>query len=129
MMSHSAIMAPVSSRPLTLLRLVLFLAVGTGCVAFAQDPGKALQFNGTSNYVNIGDKASLKPATEITVEAWMYAEQQQWYASMLSNAFETQLIESGYSLALDGGSGVYFGLSTQSGGMYWLQAANTITLN
>ncbi len=128
-MSHSAIMASVSRRTLTLLRNVLFLALGISCVALAQDPGKALQFNGTSNYVNIGDKAALKPTTEITVEAWFYAEQQQWYASLLSNAFDTQLIESGYSLALDGASGVYFGLTTQSGGMYWLQAANTITLN
>ena len=128
-MSHSASMASVSRRTLTTLCSVFLLTLATNCWVLAQDPGKALQFNGTTNYVNIGDKAALKPSSEITVETWVNAEQQTWYGCMLSNVWDTQLVESGYLLALDGSSGVYFGLTTQSGGLYSLQATNCITLN
>jgi|GEM_PF-2384151 len=109
--------------------MVLSLSLAAPGTVYGQDPGKALQFNGSSNYVNIGDKSALKPTTEITVEAWFNAEAQGNYASILSNVFDTQLIESGYCLALDGLSGVSFGLTTLGGGMYYLEAPNSITLN
>jgi PKD repeat protein len=111
------------------LSLIVVLTFMTPDRTDAQDSGNALQFNGTSNYVNFGIKDTLKPAAELTIEAWFNAEKQQWRAAILSNAFQTQLIQSGYGLTLDGSSGVYFGLTTLSGGMLWLQAANCVTLN
>jgi hypothetical protein len=39
--------------------------------AIAGDPNTAATFDGTNDYVNVPDSAALKPATQVSVEAWV----------------------------------------------------------
>ncbi len=47
------------------------LAIVLPQMAFAQGAGKALNFDGTNDYVDCGNDASLNPTTAITIEAWV----------------------------------------------------------
>ncbi|GAX36560.1 LamG-like jellyroll fold domain-containing protein [Nodularia sp. NIES-3585] len=92
-----------------------------------------LVFDGQNDYVDLGQKPEFKIPKNITVEAWICASSQRKWSGIFGNVFDTGLTESGYSLSLDGSSGIYFGLEPNSQGSqhmpYLSSGANTLNLN
>ncbi|OQB10202.1 MAG: hypothetical protein BWY21_00467 [Parcubacteria group bacterium ADurb.Bin216] len=52
---------------------------GKDCVS-----GKCLEFNGSNNYVDVGDDASLKGMSSLTIEAWIKGISYKQYAGIVS---------------------------------------------
>jgi len=81
----------------------------TGCAA-----GSCLQFNGSSDYVDVGDKASLNFATnDFTVSAWFNTSQTTEDAPIVGKKYYTHDVEPGYALCFQNQS-VYFRISDDS---------------
>jgi len=79
-----------------------------------QESGSYLLFNGISSFVNVGQSSILEPANEITLEAWVYPTAQTAYAQIVGNMWDFATEGGGYSLALDGTSGIFFNIKTSS---------------
>jgi hypothetical protein len=87
---------------------------------------QAFALNGTSQYVDVPNSASLNPTARITCEAWVYLE--QYPASVTSpvikKAGEGLAAQHGYSLEISSG-GVNFGVYV---GGAWANDADTVPL-
>ena len=71
-------------RILGVLILVLLMAFPTG-TTWAQGAGKALEFDGSDDYVNVPDDASLDITNTITIEAWGKEDSYSWSSELLTN--------------------------------------------
>jgi hypothetical protein len=64
------------------------------------EPTKSLQsvlvFDGQDDCVNLGKKPEFKIEKEITLEAWIYCQNQRRRTGIVSNVFDTTATESGY---------------------------------
>jgi Concanavalin A-like lectin/glucanases superfamily/Secretion system C-terminal sorting domain len=91
------------------------IATTTTYHAFAQKNNKALDFNGSTNYVSIGDVAVLKPTANLTLEAWVYVRDMASIQCILSGGVDgtayNLVIQDGYFKFWGGG---YGGVSSSS---------------
>ncbi|MFN6487575.1 LamG-like jellyroll fold domain-containing protein [Nostoc sp. DedQUE02] len=93
-------------------------------------PAYFLSFDGIDDLVDIGKKPEFKIEKTLTVEAWVYPEQQKQWAGIFGNIFDTGFTESGYGLCLDGVSGVNFACTPENKGIQYLSSGNkTLTLS
>jgi hypothetical protein len=93
-----------------------------GGVTFAPgEVGQAFSFNGTSQYVDVPNSASLSPMNSLTLEVWIYPTQSAPYPSIIKKAGEGSQQQDGYSLEIDPG-GVAFWVFV-SGGSGWVGSA------
>ncbi|MBL1201207.1 MAG: cyanobactin biosynthesis PatC/TenC/TruC family protein [Nostoc sp. GBBB01] len=89
-----------------------------------------LVFDGQDDSINLGKKPEFKIEKEITLEAWVYCQNQRRRTGIISNIFDTSDKESGYGLLLDGKSGVFFALKTTSQKIHYLSSkADSLKLN
>ncbi|MDZ8189249.1 MAG: LamG-like jellyroll fold domain-containing protein [Nostoc sp. ChiSLP02] len=92
-------------------------------------PAYFLFFDGIDDLVDIGKKPEFKIEKTLTVEAWVYPEQQKQWAGIFGNIFDTGFTESGYGLCLDGASGVNFACTPEKRGIQYLSSGSqTLTL-
>ena len=63
--------------------------------------GNALNFDGSNDYVDCGNDASLKPASAVTVSAWIKTDYYVYYGQIAGYATDTGANESGYSIITD----------------------------
>ncbi|MCX6922096.1 MAG: immunoglobulin domain-containing protein [Verrucomicrobia bacterium] len=86
--------------------------------------GQAFDFDGTSQYVDVADNASLNPTGSISVEAWIYPRLPlNGIASpIVKKAGEGSGQLDGYSLETAGSSGVLFAVCL-NGGQQWVLTA------
>ncbi|MDZ8237186.1 MAG: LamG-like jellyroll fold domain-containing protein [Nostoc sp. ChiQUE01a] len=93
-------------------------------------PAYFLSFDGIDDFVDIGKKPEFKIEKTLTVEAWVYPEQQKQWAGIFGNIFDTGFTESGYGLCLDGASGVNFACTPEKRGIQYLSSGSkTLTLS
>ncbi|MFN6501537.1 MAG: LamG-like jellyroll fold domain-containing protein [Nostoc sp. DedQUE01] len=93
-------------------------------------PACFLSFDGIDDLVDIGKKPEFKIEKTLTVEAWVYPEQQKQWAGIFGNIFDTGFTESGYGLCLDGASGVNFACTPEKKGIQYLSSGSkTLTLS
>lgn len=89
-----------------------------------------LRFDGVDDAVELGRKPEHKILRDITMEAWIFPTRASTYAGILSRVFDTNDIESGYGLALDGQGGLYACIRTSGvQSFYYTSGAATISLN
>ncbi|MDZ8110650.1 MAG: LamG-like jellyroll fold domain-containing protein [Nostoc sp. DedQUE12a] len=89
-----------------------------------------LVFDGQDDSIDLGNKPEFKIEKEITLEAWVYCQNQRRRTGIVSNVFDTTAKESGYGLLLDGKSGIFFALKTASQGIHYLSSkVDSLTLN
>jgi cyanobactin cluster PatC/TenC/TruC protein len=89
-----------------------------------------LVFDGQDDSINLGKKPEFKIEKEITLEAWVYCQNQRRRTGIISNVFDTTAKESGYGLLLDGKSGIFFALKTASQGIYYVSSkVDSLKLN
>jgi|GEM_PF-43358 len=89
-----------------------------------------LVFDGKDIYINLGKKSEFKIAQQISLEAWINCQVQRRRTGIITNVFDTNQIESGYGLLLDGKSGIFFALKTPSKSIQYLSSKeNSIKLN
>ncbi|BAY21333.1 LamG domain-containing protein [Calothrix sp. NIES-2100] len=89
-----------------------------------------IAFDGQHNWINLGKKPEFKIAKEITLEAWIYCQNQRRRTGIVSNVFDTTTTQSGYGLLLDGKSGIFFALKTGSKRIQYLSSnLDSIKLN
>ncbi|MDZ8078118.1 MAG: LamG-like jellyroll fold domain-containing protein [Nostoc sp. DcaGUA01] len=89
-----------------------------------------LVFDGQDDSINLGNKLEFKIEKQITLEAWVYCQNQRRRTGIVSNVFDTAAQESGYGLLLDGKSGIFFALKTASQGIHYLSSkVESLTLN
>ncbi|MCX6928212.1 MAG: immunoglobulin domain-containing protein, partial [Verrucomicrobia bacterium] len=85
--------------------------------------GQAFNLNGTSQYVEVPNSASLNPTGSISVEAWIYPRVPlNSTAPIIKKAGEGTATQDGYRLEFYGTSGVRFGVYL-NGGRQWVQTA------
>ncbi|MFN6531150.1 LamG-like jellyroll fold domain-containing protein [Nostoc sp. ChiSLP03a] len=93
-------------------------------------PAFFLSFDGIDDLVDIGKKPEFKIEKTLTVEAWVYPEQQKQWAGIFGNIFDTGFTESGYGFCLDGASGVNFTCTPDKKGIQYLSSGTkTLTLS
>ena len=82
----------------------------------AYPPQPVLSFDGTDDFVNLGQQPNLKIGNEITLETWVYIEPlQEWPNSgIVSNFDENNSDQSGYGLLMDDNNGIDFILNLSS---------------
>ncbi len=78
------------------------------------DKRQSLDFDGTDDYVSLGNNASLQLTNAITVEAWIYPRSLSQWGAILSNLQNNSTSESGYGLVINGTTGKL---------VWWLQTA------
>ncbi|MFN6515987.1 MAG: LamG-like jellyroll fold domain-containing protein [Nostoc sp. CreGUA01] len=89
-----------------------------------------LVFDGQDDSINLGNKLEFKIEKQITLEAWVYCQNQRRRTGIVSNVFDTAAQESGYGLLLDGKSGIFFALKTASQGIHYLSSkVDSLKLN
>jgi hypothetical protein len=93
-------------------------------VTFATgEVGDAFDFNGTSQYVDVPDSASINPTGSITVEAWInpsaFATSSAVGAPIIKKAGEGTEQQDGYAFQMGNTGGVYFYVYL-SGGVGWV---------
>ena len=84
----------------------------------------ALEFDGVDDYVDIGKKPEFKIEKNLTIEAWIFPEQQKKWSGIFGNIYDTNSTESGYGLCLDGKSGVNFACTPGNQGIKYLSSGN-----
>jgi len=86
--------------------------------------GQAFDLNGTSQYVNVPNSASLNPTAKMSVECWLYprAPLNPVAAPVIKKAGEGSYQNHGYSLEFAGASGVIFTVFVD-GGRGWIATA------
>ncbi|MBI1805296.1 MAG: T9SS type A sorting domain-containing protein [Ignavibacteriae bacterium] len=57
-----------------IMSALMITVVLISAISHAQGAGDALRFDGVNDYVNVINSASLNPANNITIEAWIYFE-------------------------------------------------------
>jgi hypothetical protein len=82
--------------------------------------GGALDFNGASGHVSIGQVASLQRTGSITVSAWVNVDRYYDWSGIAGWLHDTGSTESGYVLMANGADGLAFGLKTVNGGFNYL---------
>jgi hypothetical protein len=94
--------------------------------AFAQKPGshKALDFNGSSDYVNIPDHSSINPSAAITVEAWINADSygSNFYSNSIFCKHGWASGQKGYVLRCGDNGKLSFNIANASG--VWVEAVS-----
>ncbi len=91
---------------------------------FAQKPGalKAVEFDGTDDYIIVPDKSAMNPTSKITVEAWIKAD--AWGTSSFTNSIFCKhgwaTGNKGYVLRCGDNGKVSFNISNASGA--WTEA-------
>jgi cyanobactin cluster PatC/TenC/TruC protein len=98
------------------------------------DQTKPLQsvliFDRQDDFINLGNKPEFKIEKDITLEVWVYCQNQRRRTGIISNVFDTTTIESGYGLLLDGKSSIFFALKTISHKIQYLSSkVDTLKLN
>ena len=89
-----------------------------------------LEFDGEDDFINLGKKPEFKIEKTVTLEAWIYCQNQRRRTGILTNVFDTTDTESGYGLLLDGKSGIFFALKTPDKRIRYLSSqANSLSLN
>ena len=83
--------------------------------------GMAFDLNGSSQYVDVPNKANLNPATAITVEAWVYPRPPYNSVSspVIKKAGEGSAQQDGYALELYNTGAAVFGVYL-TGGLGWV---------
>jgi hypothetical protein len=67
--------------------------------------GGALDFDGKSSYVDCGNNATLKPASAVSISAWVKQDAINYYGQIAGMATDTGSKESGYSVLSDNSIG------------------------
>lgn len=62
----------IYSSNIILLLLVASFVAFFGTPAFAVGAGNYLDFDGTDDYVDLGNSSTLKPTDNLTIESWVY---------------------------------------------------------
>lgn len=91
-----------------------------------------LYFYAKDDSVNLGKKPQFKIENTITLEAWVYVEQnKQGWPGIVNNVWDTGTTESGYGLLLDGQGGIYLAITPSSTKriIYLSSGANSLTIN
>jgi len=71
-------------------------------LSYSQGGGYALDFDGSNDYSQHGTNSSLRPTSEITLEAWIYVHTNANWESAVSYATDNGATESGYDLFCKG---------------------------
>jgi hypothetical protein len=77
--------------------------------------GQAFSFNGTSQYVDVTNSASLNPINSLTLEAWINPSQLPGSAPIFKKAGEGTAQQDGYALQLDYPRGLGFWVYVSGG--------------
>ena len=93
--------------------------------------GKALEFNGSTNYVEINDSDSLDGFDEITIEAWVkpILGQRGAVVSRYLYDYNIPINERVYELTVEPGGTIEFALSSDGSSATWLESNNTVQDN
>ena len=93
--------------------------------------GKALEFNGSTNYVEINDSDSLDGFDEITIEAWVkpILGQRGAVVSRYLYDYNIPINERVYELTVEQGGTIGFALSSDGSSATWLESNNTVQNN
>jgi nitrogen fixation protein len=91
--------------------------------------GQAFDLNGTSQYVDVANNASLNPTANISLEAWIYPRSplNSISAPIIKKAGEGSGQSDGYTLEFSGTSGVLFGV--YGGGQWYATAPASVPMN
>jgi hypothetical protein len=91
--------------------------------------GQAFDLNGTSQYVDVANNATLNPTANLSLEAWIYPRLplDPIAAPIIKKAGEGPGQSDGYSLEFANTSGVLFGVS--SGGQWYETAPVSVPMN
>ena len=90
----------------------------------AGEVGQAFNLDGTSQYVDVPNSASLNPTARLSLEVWVYprSAQNSTGSPIIKKAGEGSDQRDGYTLEFAGTSGVLFGINV-SGGFDWVLTA------
>jgi len=93
--------------------------------------GKALEFNGSTNYVEINDSDSLDGFDAITIEAWVkpILGQRGAVVSRYLYDYNIPINERVYELTVEQGGTIGFALSSDGSSATWLESSNTLQDN
>jgi hypothetical protein len=83
--------------------------------------GQAINLNGSSQYVDVPNSASLNPTASISLEAWIYPRLplNSIGSPIIKKAGEGLAQQDGYTLEFSGTNGVVFGVNV-NGSVWWL---------
>jgi len=80
----------------------------------------SIEFYGEDEYINCSDSASLRPSVGITIEFWVKVDTFTDWAGIVTNAWDTVNIESGYYFYTWGDNSIWLHLKTaMMGGGEW----------